>query len=318
MYRVRCPNCQAKIKVIERLFGRKVECKCGHVLRIPDKPGSPDSQHDPHRPIRFSCTSCNRKLQAARELAGKLTKCPCGKTMQVPTPVALIVKAETAETKAKSIETPIAPIPEVDPLGELMVDFGDPTPSSPFAGHHYASAQSATSPIARPPYSNGGAKKSGIQNPIGLAGFIVAILSFVLCWLPLPVALVLSVIGIFRKPNGLAIAGTVISGIGCALMLIGTLIALPFMMKFAAFERDTEAARAHINNFYLENGRLPGRPEYKEIVGSLADSIQYDDRPPNSFRLTHFGIDNEIGTQDDKVTFYVYRESTNRFELQRR
>ncbi len=57
------------------------------------------------------------------------------------------------------------------------------------------------------------------KNGIGLAGFIVSITGFFLCWVPvlswllLIPSFLLSFIGQFRKPRTLAIIGAIISGL---------------------------------------------------------------------------------------------------------
>lgn len=57
------------------------------------------------------------------------------------------------------------------------------------------------------------------KNGIGLAGMIVAICGLVFCWVPFLnwtlwlVGLVLSIIGIFKKPKTMAIVGLIISGV---------------------------------------------------------------------------------------------------------
>ncbi|QQU03614.1 hypothetical protein [Myroides odoratus] len=64
------------------------------------------------------------------------------------------------------------------------------------------------------------------KNPIGLTGFILSIVAIVLSWLPIIgwlcwlVGLVLSIVGLFRRPKGFAIAGLIISLIGFVIMFI--------------------------------------------------------------------------------------------------
>jgi len=75
------------------------------------------------------------------------------------------------------------------------------------------------------------------KNNIGLTGFILSIVAIVislvpvvgwLCWL---LGLILSIVGVFKKPRGFAIAGIVISFIGFIIMflilgILGTAIAV--------------------------------------------------------------------------------------------
>ena len=66
-------------------------------------------------------------------------------------------------------------------------------------------------------------------NGIGIAGFVLAIVALIFCWLPVInwilwiLGLVFSIIGMFKKPKGLAIAGLVISlaAILISLLIIG-------------------------------------------------------------------------------------------------
>jgi hypothetical protein len=63
------------------------------------------------------------------------------------------------------------------------------------------------------------------SNGAGIAGFILALISLFIGWVPILgwlfwfLGLVLSFIGIFRKPRGLAIAGLIISLLGLILLL---------------------------------------------------------------------------------------------------
>lgn len=72
------------------------------------------------------------------------------------------------------------------------------------------------------------------SNGIGIAGFVLALLGLFLGWIPVlgwilwALGLILSGVGITRKPKGLAIAGLVISLIGLIILIfvIGTIGAI--------------------------------------------------------------------------------------------
>lgn len=72
------------------------------------------------------------------------------------------------------------------------------------------------------------------KNGLGTAGFVLAILALVFCWVPFLdfifwiLGAVFSVIGLFKAPRGLAIAGTVISFFGIIVLILffGALIGL--------------------------------------------------------------------------------------------
>ena len=64
------------------------------------------------------------------------------------------------------------------------------------------------------------------SNGVGIAGFVFALIALFLGWIPVlgwilwVVGLVLSFIGVFKKPKGLSIAGLVISLIGLIMILV--------------------------------------------------------------------------------------------------
>ena len=63
-------------------------------------------------------------------------------------------------------------------------------------------------------------------NGLGTAGFICALLALILCWAPVldwilwVLGFVFSIIGLFKAPRGLAIAGFIISIIGIIILLV--------------------------------------------------------------------------------------------------
>ncbi len=63
------------------------------------------------------------------------------------------------------------------------------------------------------------------SNGLGTAGFVLALLSILLCWAPVAnvimwfLGFLFSLIGVFRKPKGLAIAGLVISSIDIIIVI---------------------------------------------------------------------------------------------------
>ena len=64
------------------------------------------------------------------------------------------------------------------------------------------------------------------SNGVGVAGFILALLALFLGWIPIlgwilwVLGLILSFVGVFRKPRGIAIAGLIISLIGIVLLIV--------------------------------------------------------------------------------------------------
>lgn len=76
------------------------------------------------------------------------------------------------------------------------------------------------------------------KNNIGLAGFIIALVDLVFSWAPFAnwilwlVGLVLSVIGLMKKPKGFAIAGTIISCIDLIIILLIVSAGLAILSSF--------------------------------------------------------------------------------------
>ncbi|MDR1340058.1 MAG: hypothetical protein LBK58_08420 [Prevotellaceae bacterium] len=72
------------------------------------------------------------------------------------------------------------------------------------------------------------------SNGVGTAGFVLALIGLIFCWVPVIdwilwiLGAILSLVGCFREPRGLAIAGVVISFIGIILIIavIGALASL--------------------------------------------------------------------------------------------
>lgn len=68
-------------------------------------------------------------------------------------------------------------------------------------------------------------KETSKSNGIGTAGFIMSLLSLLLCWVPAVdvilwfLGALFSFIGLFKKPRGLAIAGFIISFIGIIIII---------------------------------------------------------------------------------------------------
>ena len=70
------------------------------------------------------------------------------------------------------------------------------------------------------------------SNGVGTAGFVLALIAVFLSWVPVLgwiiwlLGLILSFVGVFKQPKGLAIAGLVISLIGIILLLtvFGTIL----------------------------------------------------------------------------------------------
>ena len=74
-------------------------------------------------------------------------------------------------------------------------------------------------------------QQSQQANGVGTAGFVLALIAIFLGWVPVlgwilwVLGLILSFVGVFKKPRGLAIAGLVISLI-CLILLVAVFVAI--------------------------------------------------------------------------------------------
>jgi hypothetical protein len=83
-------------------------------------------------------------------------------------------------------------------------------------------------------------------NNLGLAGFITSILGLISCGVLSPIGLLLSLIGLTKRPRGFAIAGTVIGIIGTVfLALVGVGIVLGILGIGAGVKALKEYASTH-------------------------------------------------------------------------
>lgn len=69
------------------------------------------------------------------------------------------------------------------------------------------------------------------SNGLGTAGFVLALLGLLLCWVPILgwllwlLGLIFSIIGVCRQPRGMAIAGLVLSCLGLIVLIAALIIA---------------------------------------------------------------------------------------------
>lgn len=109
-------------------------------------------------------------------------------------------------------------------------------------------------------------------NGLGIAGFIVSLVSFLSCGLLAPIAFILSIIGIFRRPKGFAMAGLIISTFQLLLVLIfgiGPILAL-VGIGMAAKEQQEEAFNANRAGVIEDARSLNTSSEYYELSGEYS------------------------------------------------
>lgn len=132
---------------------------------------------------------------------------------------------------------PMAGAPQPHPYGGQFPNHpqaGQPvaSPSQPYPPQVQTSGSPANPAVESTPntsmstnvYVN--ASVSGQRNGIGTAGFVLALLGAFLSWVPFAgwilwvLGAILSVVGLFRTPRGMAIAGTVISFFNLIVLIV--------------------------------------------------------------------------------------------------
>ncbi len=161
------------------------------------------------------------------------------------------------------------------------------------------------------------AELSPTSNALGLAGFITSIVGILSCGILSPIGLILSFIGLFKRPRGFAIAGTIIGFIGSigiliALLVVGVVVIALVGAAIAAgpggFEMlgDSLAIHEQIEQYQRQNASLPA--DISQITGVSADELKdhwgnaYIYKPDlvnNSYDLISIGADGKEGTDDD-------------------
>ena len=153
------------------------------------------------------------------------------------------------------------------------------------------------------------------SNPLGIAGFVISILGILSCGLLAPLGLLLSGMAMFRRPRGLATAGTVLGGMASLwlVVLAGGLMATAVSRhdeKCSRRERAhnqttlqavTQAAR-EVSRYKEEHGDWPDPDVGQTIVGKHDDAygtpIRYT-RVAEMVLILSAGADREFATPDD-------------------
>lgn len=158
-------------------------------------------------------------------------------------------------------------------------------------------------------------------NPVGLAGFIVSLVSLVACGgLLSPVGLILSLFGCFRQPRGLAIAGVVLGLVGSGAFILGIVllgagliigaIALIFGASFLGQTLETSFDANEVRKAIVAYERAEGSlPTAMSDLSTLDEHAAHDlwdtpyrleiDSADRQFTLISLGKDKTLGTDDD-------------------
>lgn len=148
-------------------------------------------------------------------------------------------------------------------------------------------------------------------NAMGLAGFIISLVSLFACGVTSIVAVILSAIGLTKNPKGFAIAGLIIGLLG--LIELAVAISVFYSVGKAIDQAGAtfqgigiqigmmpEAEK--IFDAWEENGAVPTQVEGELILGDAKDSLKNKivyETDGESFTLRSAGIDEILDTEDD-------------------
>lgn len=180
---VQCQKCSTQIKVTERLFGRKVKCKCGVVMRMPQNPAgasspamskapslapspsmAPSAVAPPPVDIQFQCPKCHQRLSVPTSAAGQVTQCPCSAKIRVPDAPSNDPFALPNDLPPSGLE-PLDDLEEVglEPIDDDPLAGGDLPGLAPLDNPGFASANANPygSPTSTPSYLQSSKPASG-------------------------------------------------------------------------------------------------------------------------------------------------------------
>jgi len=154
-----------------------------------------------------------------------------------------------------------------------------------------------------PPPSPPPPRPSG-TNGLGIAGFVVSLAGILTCGVAFPIGFILSLVALRRHPRGLAIAGTVIGGLGtlAAIALVVLVVSTPEILD--GFKTAITIAQAHavIEEHRDENDALPGEEDGNALIEHLEDGwgnpLRYE-VTGDGYIIRSAGPDGEFGTRDD-------------------
>lgn len=141
-------------------------------------------------------------------------------------------------------------------------------------------------------------------NGLGIAGFVVSLVGILTCGLTSPIGLILSLFALKREPRGLAIAGTVIGGLG-TLVVVGLVVMVmgnPDVWNGVKTGFTLTKAHAAIEEARGEDGALPGEEEGNRLIEEFEDGwgnpLIYE-LDGDHYVIRSAGPDGKFGTADD-------------------
>ncbi|QDU75182.1 hypothetical protein Pan97_22060 [Bremerella volcania] len=156
--------------------------------------------------------------------------------------------------------------------------------------------------------------KKSSTNVLGAWGFGISLFGLLMTFgLLCPLGLLLSFFGLFAKKRGIAIAGTIIGGIGTTIVAIGVgSIAMAasavhhYQVEVPKIEETRhvlDTACVEIESYRQENNKLPEGIEGNKLVLKFEDAygnaVRYEPEDDGRFAIRSAGIDGKFDTSDD-------------------
>jgi hypothetical protein len=166
-----------------------------------------------------------------------------------------------------------------------------------------------TSPYA--PVKTGAAHPQ--QNTMGLTGFIISLISLIVCGFTSIIGLIVSAIGLRREPRGFAVAGAIISLLGIAECAVAIVLMMSMFNAFGemgeaiqevAIQMELQESANDVGDQWRESGSIPTQEEGDKIVAGKTDIFQNPiiyETDGSSFSLRSSGADQIEQTEDDVV-----------------
>lgn len=144
------------------------------------------------------------------------------------------------------------------------------------------------------------------SNGLGLTGFILSLVGVVTCGCFAPLGMIFSLIGVFRRPRGFAVAGIVLSAVGLLeagaiglMMVLGGLSVWPAMRDGFTIAPKIEAYRqSHGGALPTAWSDIPGMPA-SGPPDHWGNPYHYSILPGERVELLSDGPDRTAGTADD-------------------
>ncbi len=150
-------------------------------------------------------------------------------------------------------------------------------------------------------------------NTLGVLSLVVSLCGFVTFGLTFPIGFVMGLFALRKSPKGVAIAATVIGGLGTLAVVTTVALLVTAAVGFANAiqpELDTENAMSEVRSAVLEykkqNNELPSDAVGKTLVGKNCDGwgklLRYEVDPSSDegFVIRSAGADGVFDTDDDK------------------